>query len=409
MLDEISDLKERWFEIYDIFSDLRDTRLASVVRWEWANGPRYDPRPFYFKRDTAKGRLLKRELPQGERDDRVWKHGYDDQERIVLSRSDNGQWETLFSFEDEFVEMTRYQIKHKLLRGISRVYFRDNHPSHFISFMLRGDPYSFHGSAQEIWRDAFDNHLSFGVDREEYQYADDLLTQIVCKHWEQGWLHDRQEFTGEWDYHLAYDMKGALDRITSTRPSLAEPYLVYQKRTETLPILIEHTKAKLIEWIPEVVRKANFTEPLYCLKLQYMDTDLFPPTLLPGFESRRQHILKTYQPHHLPGEIWATVWDFDDTDETPYPPFPIEDEDTLTVCERLQAELIRGAYTRYRQGVRALYQVAKALNQLDWSAYAPVTSDFIVFAYDQEGLRRALRSSGATSDQIMNWRKQGLL
>ena len=60
MLEVISSLKDRWFELYSQFPQYRDAIFTSVVKWEWANGPRYDPRPHAFKRGITKGRLLRR-------------------------------------------------------------------------------------------------------------------------------------------------------------------------------------------------------------------------------------------------------------------------------------------------------------------------------------------------------------
>lgn len=97
---------------------------------------------------------------------------------------------------------------------------------------------------------------------------------------------------------------------------------------------------------------------------------------------------------------WVTVSEYrDDYD----PALPIKDSAVLEACEKLQLE------TDYLHGAKTLYRIARSLNQLNWSAYAPVAQDFIVFAYDEEDPAKALRLSGATPDQIADWRARGLL
>ena len=122
-------------------------------------------------------------------------------------------------------------------------------------------------------------------------------------------------------------------------------------------------------------------------------------------------MLKEFDKPYAHNEIWAQVWDSDEQDiDDPYTPYPIEDDETLEACERLQIEVgVRGNKPRHDFGLRSLRQVAKTLNKLDWSKVAPVTDDFIVYAYDQESLGMALHLSGATPDQISSWRKRGLL
>lgn len=48
MLEEIAPLKQRWFELYPHYSDVRDDMLSTVVHWEWANGPRYATLDYYL-------------------------------------------------------------------------------------------------------------------------------------------------------------------------------------------------------------------------------------------------------------------------------------------------------------------------------------------------------------------------
>lgn len=413
MWKDIATLKERWLELYPEFTDFREVLLAKVVRWECANGPRYDPRPYYFQREFAKGRLLRRLSADSDNSDGIWKCGYDNQNRMVVSRFHRETWETIYyNFTDNYIELASFQTHYHILRGISRLYFHDTQPSYFISFNLQGDPEEFQGVAQEIWGKGLQGKLSINAEREDYHYSNTQLRLIELRRWHSGYQYDKHERLFEMEYSLDYDSDGNLERILyKTLPS-DFARTVYRKRQtgETLLSLTLDAKSSLINVIPKVIQRAHFSEPLYCLQLHYLDGSFFPPYLLPGFESRRQRIQKTLEPRYIPAEAWANAWDFTEHEDESYPPLPIEEKETLSMCEILQTEVtVRGNFARYRHSIKTLRQIAQALNQLDWSKYAPVTPDFIVFAYDQEDISRALRMSGATHDQISSWRERGLL
>jgi hypothetical protein len=412
MLDDITPLKERWLELYPKFTDYREKLLATVERWEWANGPRYDPRPFYFQRELARGRLLRHAPANEDRALGAWYCGYDSQDRMIVSRRLNGKQETFYSFTDVYIESFTFQT-YLGLYGISRLYFANGHPSYFLSFSITGNPELFHGSVQEIRAQSEQGTLGIFVEREDYEYSDALITLIKLIRWNNA-FHYVSDQSFEMEYRLHYDSKRDLERITYQVLSSDYVRTMYQKRQpgETLQTLAERAQSKLMKTIPEVIRQAKFTEPLYCVQLQYKDYGMFfPPVLQPGLESKRQHILETIDSRHIPNSVWVDPW-YDLTDENePYPPFPIEDAESLEACDRFQIEVSgeRLHFPRFRLAIRTLRQIARALNQLDWSAYAPVTPDFIVFTNDQEDIAMSLRLSGATPDQLASWRKRGLL
>ena len=407
MLDTITTLKDQWFDLYPQYLRLHNELLDSVVRWEWANGPRYDPRPYYFQRGTTKGRLLRRKSIT-DRDDMVWKCGYNNEGKCVVSRSNNGTWESLSTFHDDYVELARYQTYYKILRGVSRLNFQNGQPSYFLSFILQGDPEKFGPNASQVWQLALDGLLNIAIEREDYIYSGEQLIEIKITRWDSGFEYEKRESRWEGEYHLEYRNNGALDRIIYKVPAIDFTRTTYRKRKsgETLKSLTNRAYSALIADIPQLVAAQNFTDPLYCLRLNYFETTFFPPTVLPGFESERQRIVDPSENLYSPHYVWS-VWDFENDEDEPYPPYPFENTDTIRACEILQIEIDMGS--RFGHARRLLYQIARKLNQLDWSAYTPITSNFIVFAHDDEDIASALRYSGATREQIRDWRQRGLL
>jgi len=172
---------------------------------------------------------------------------------------------------------------------------------------------------------------------------------------------------------------------------------------------------KLVEAIPKVVAAARFDQPLYCLNLYYQRAkagDYFPPDLLPGFERDRERKLRENPRDRVDADLWWYLWDTDKDkpEHVPHPTLLITDPETLEACERLDVEV--NMRQKSSLAVRTLYQIARELNQLDWSQFAPVTPDFIVYACDQTehvDIPVSLRRSGATKQQIKDWRKRGML
>ncbi|MCA0458567.1 MAG: hypothetical protein LCI00_31690 [Chloroflexi bacterium] len=300
------------------------------------------------------------------------------------------------------------------LHGLARLDYHDRNPVYFISVGFGGYSEDFQKHPKNIWEDATQGKIRIYAEREIYKYAEAKIVEINLTRWHNSFNAEigLKENAANIDYRLAYDTDGKLNQITSQVRPYKYVKSLYRKRQagETLDALAERAKSKLIDNIPNVIASTKFSERLYCLQLRFSDTHFFPPILIPGFESRRQRLLKELSKPYGPNEIWAQVWESEESTDDPFPPWQIDDEETLEACEHLQIEVgMRGNKSRSDFGLRSLRQVAKALNKLDWSQYTSVTDDFIVFAYDQESLGMALHLSGATPDQIASWRKYGLL
>jgi hypothetical protein len=268
-------------------------------------------------------------------------------------------------------------------------------------------------TAEETWTRLSAQRHGIRWDYRDYHYEGKRLTHIE--------LYIVSSLTASWiaEERLDYDKQGRLERITRIIPQPNKPHrlVVYRKRQpgETFASLIENAKAKLIHAIPKAVAEAKFDERLYCLNLVHsfnLHGDIFPPhlQLYAGKERDRQRKIREFEPYLVPGNVWWYPWEFDDDDANLNPSVPITDPETLDACERLNIEF--SARLKSDLATKILYQIAHELNQLDWSQYAPVTPDFIVYACDDTkhtDIDEVLRLSGATKEQLADWRKRGLL
>jgi hypothetical protein len=401
MLEEMDALKQHWHDLYPLFPEIRDEMRSRVVRWEWANGAHFATLHYYLQQARQQKQLLGLPSSNARNDSGDYRYGYDAEGRIVMSHLAGEAWERLYDFGEKLIETTNYHSSYPFLRGISRVYHENNRPTHTIGFFLQGHHSEFGGTPEETWNSALQRDLNLVVDREDYTYEGEALVHIHTKHWEHGWHHLEPDRLVEGEYLFYYSPNGNLDRITWGLLKAGRTYIVYRRLQlgESLQSLTEDVKSKLIQAIPKMIQQAGFTEPLYCIQLQYLDGRFFPPRIIPGLESHRQQYLAIYG-NERSWMVWVTVKEYEaDVD----PALPIKDSAILEACEKLQLE------AGYRHGTKTLYRIACSLNQLNWSNYAPVTPDFIVFAYDEEFPEKALRLSGATPNQMTEWRKQGIL
>lgn len=407
MQEAIAALKARWLEVYPDFARIRADILASVTRLEWMSGAAYDPRPFYFQRGNTQGRPLRRAPKPGEYG--KWKCGYDAQGRVVLIGEDES-WEWLYRYLDDGVECLTYQVSFDVPRGISRLYAAKKQFDHYAGFFLAGSPDDIQGDADSVWQKGLKDTLNLHFDYESYTYQANRLTMIHPKHIEHLTTFQAQSENLAWDrqptFRLDYDAAGELAQVTLNGKITFRS----MPRGQTLKSLTTAAQTGLIAAIPDIVQRANFTEPLYCLQLNYnfYAGDFFPPGLMAGLESWRNAVMQNQSFHfRRTEEIWGTVWN----PSTLLPPLIINDKSVLEVCAHLQnAIVMNGVPSRKRQAVQALYELAQALNQLNWQQYAPVTPDFIVFVSDHRStVPTSLAKSGATPAQIEDWKKRGFL
>jgi hypothetical protein len=432
MRDEIfKALEARWHELYDQYEAVK-AALPPIVRQEWTNRSRYDPRPFHYQIHPPRGRII--EPPPDH--DRPWKDyyecGFNQAGQMIMERHYYIYKlisESFYTYSPEKIEILSYS-QHQgqyLLDGIIQCLMMDNRFEHYASlkvgyyyidttlpFPAPGAVERYSGdrlenaSAEDLWKRLSEKEHAIMWHYEKYSYDESKLTHVQTY-----WRHGFEKFSERQNF-IEYGENGQIKRITHIAETGHKP-LLYRRREpgETRATLAERVKTKLVEAIPQIVAKAQFNEPLYCLSLNYYSDIIssFPPRLIPGFESDRQQTISERPPHHLrAGVVWSLIWDDEAHSDIPYPPLPITDPELLEACENFNADMRRGR--DYAFMVRTMRSVARELNKLDWSKYAPVTSDFVVFDCDDTEHTRpavSLRYSGATEQQLADWRKRGLL
>src|SRR5262249_49490421 len=157
---------------------------------------------------------------------------------------------------------------------IARLYFQQGQASHFLSFIIQGHPQMFGVDSQIIWNEALTGQLNLEVEREDYIYSGQILSNIEHQRWGNGYHYDRQERLWRGIYQFWYDAGENLDGIVVQTPAINHTRTTYRKRHagETLKSIKNQAYSKLITLIPQMIAAQNFIEPLYCLKLQYFET-----------------------------------------------------------------------------------------------------------------------------------------
>jgi hypothetical protein len=430
-------LEDQWHELYDQYESVK-TAQPLIVRWEWTRRKRYDPRAYYFQRHAPRGRVLNH-LPAND-DNKAHKHeyGFDAQNRVVFERyyTHPKTEETFLVYEPNRIVRLSYQkhqgrfllssIAHFILEAQRVMYsaglslkYEYVDPTQRFHIFLQDEPYRGEGldtaQAHDTWqRLSYQTHAMYW-NHETYIYNGRQLRLIEI------YNRPSQSTPFETQEHFEYDDQGHLQRIRWERKDGYRGQVRYRrrKRGETFASFVGNAKQKLIETIPQAVAATKFQEPLYGLNLYYdliKWGDYFPPELWPAFERDRQQKLQgeDRERFQIAGDIWWYLWSDDDIPEDiQREPIPTEDEDTLEACERLNVEVnTREAEHILDTAIKTLYEICQELNRLDWSQYAPVTSDFIVYACDQTehvNIADTLRLSGATEEQIQDWYRRGML
>lgn len=149
---------------------------------------------------------------------------------------------------------------------------------------------------------------------------------------------------------------------------------------------LKQMEGVLIGAVPEAVKRANITEPVYCLRIWYNGTDSSEeaiPHLLLVKESTRQKFLKEHGSSH-PVILSECLWCADEaTFEDMSYDVGLPNADLLKPYKVWYDYLCEADDDEDLQPFREMVQrVSKKLNQLDWKTIIPVTDDFVVFPAD---------------------------
>ena len=141
--------------------------------------------------------------------------------------------------------------------------------------------------------------------------------------------------------------------------------------------------------VPQLVAKANITEPIYCVALAYdgEGDDILPPQIGIGLESERAR----WSAEH--GKI-AKEWIWNPANFCHYekPHTHLRDDALEEACDLLNSHLTER--DSLAPAVRLLVEVAAQLNNTPWPDNVRKTADLVVYAVDLElgNLRKNMKA-----------------
>lgn len=233
-----------------------------------------------------------------------------------------------------------------------------------------------------------------------YTYDDDRLVRIdqdviAQSDGTRGW--------SQW-YDVAWDDLGRVAKVTQQTKD-SPGYIVFERkqRGESLASLVAELEKQLVAEIPKRVAALALTAPIYSLVLAYDGSGNpdFPPALGVGLVSERNE--------------WSTLSYACDLIWNPAE-YSLYDTETLAVRDPALCALAEKVNRLIDQagangvGAKALNRVATSLRTLGWSAIAPVTDDFVIYAipFELGGLYGKLKAA-TTKAHFDRWAKAGWL
>ena len=343
-----------------------------AARWLWADGPRFDLRPEFFRRQNVS---RSRRLPEEPADPAgCYLYALDAQDRVIFARYHYEEEPALtseyfYQYLPDRVEVASYSVGETLptLQMVSRLLLEDGHPRAFSTY-VPGPP-----SVNEF------GHADFTcVYRELYTYHKDKLTTLRV-------IQLGGQHVGElYDEAFVYDDVGRLDYIhREYGPDNA--YIVYQRpqRGQTVAALRALVQERLLDVLPEILDgMADEDDPLYCLAMVYDldDENCLPPVLALGSVAARALLIDEH------GEEASNfVWDPEEFQRYGLGEFGLvrldeRDEELDDACFMLNQQL---SFLNNWDLARALLNdVARVLMQ---EADRPgVTQDFVIYAVDRD-------------------------
>jgi hypothetical protein len=219
-------LEMLWRDAFEEYDQRKQAAERQVVRWEWTSGLRYDPRPFYFQRFPARGRVLAAE--PADKSQGAWQYGFNGQGRTVVLRTYDGQaepFERFVRYEAGHIESVEYGgLRPRLPVKVSRVYLTTG--MRMVAYEELALPVD---TLTQTWTpDALAgwrlNTNGLSKVREHYQYdGDDRMVKLV---------YEREEVSGadsiKREERPIYNDAGQLERIEA-RYDAGHTEVVYQR------------------------------------------------------------------------------------------------------------------------------------------------------------------------------------
>lgn len=365
------ELAERFRGAVGEYARLKQECERRVVRWEWATFSIYHPQPFYYERERIpRGRKLAGR--PDELKDGTHEYGIDEAGRVVVVREyggmDGPKYEEFFAFDEGLVKGARFDWRRP--KSAAPVVQAVNVTRQRLD--VRGRIVS------------LDTFAMFGRSSETYEY--DGGGRIVRV---RGSYESREDKGLGHHYvdELGFDPAGRLSLVRRKYPPQKEYpngaerviYLRPQKG-QSVRELAKVIEEKLVRLVPATLRSAGISEAVYGVLLAYNSQS---PGLLPRLGVGLERQRRAWVAEHGKGAkhyLW-NLPEFEWSGEEAQLDL-MGDAELAAACGLFNQQLALKATCAPARSV--LNQVARRLNDFDWTGTLDVTDDFVVVAYDDE-------------------------
>lgn len=388
----MQELFDRFRHLKDEYSFLKKKCERNVRVWRWAKNPRHDPRPFWYERNRWKAGRLLPNPPQ--RPNGYYEYGYDASGNLLVVRQlvfsePRRHWfhETFFTREGNIVESAHFD------------YAPDKKPVNLIRSTYRNNQII-------LWESCAQR----GNTRERYLWDEQHIILIEIDHIS---LRDERQFIEPLPWQrveIRYNEQNLVEEIVEhyiKHPEQPEEVsqVVYRRIAEMmgLDVILERTKMRLFETIKNKVISLGLDELAYCLTIAWSPGQFssLPPHIAIGFERDRERWIEQYGK-----EAKWYLWNQAEFSFCILYNPTLADSELVELCDLVNQEC--GRRHHWGDGAKMLNDVAKMLNQVNWSGILKTTPDFVVYATDLElgDLRKNLRYS-IPRDLYNHFNKQG--
>ncbi len=389
--DDIAELT-KWFHYWDDsarYATLKSECEASCTHWRWASSGMYYLEPLFCEKyKIPKGRWARNDA---DNERKQFHHGLDENGRVHVIRDVTGDV--------------------AIVGRVTETFFR------YLPSLIEEISYRETGEIESFRRMDYCNGLPFrwsviskiASRISSYQYVDGRL--VAERSVSMGGMAPKPQYGG---FQFSYDSSGQLDSITledydtedSERAVGTEVVYRRPKKGETVAQLAAKLSEMLESEIPEVLRRAQICEQVYCLLLAYdAENDPLPPYLGLGRESDRARIVANLG-RKAKGFLWNPAEDM----------IFNRDELALTSGQLVEACFLLNQYLREKRGgiasaVKLLDSVCKSLMSFEWNGILHVTDDFVIASVDLEGGVDVLKSLKRTvpPELVANLRRRNLV
>lgn len=260
-MKEIADLKTK-FEHFSkaAFEKLKTETESQVTAWFWATSDLYHPEPFYYESNNwSIGRKLKGE--PGKKAEH-YHYGLNIQGEIIVEKQ-------YTSFEQYYYE-TFYIRTQGVITRYSFSYEEREIESISVFYEERG----------QLTKHITVTDTQCKCDYATYHY--DQNQKLA----EKKWHLEFDDFETDRNHEYKYDQFGLLETITENQEQV-----IYQKPDKSISFtqLTAIAEERLFAVIRQNIHEHPIQEELYCIYINYGNSDFFPPAIAYGTKAEKDH------------------------------------------------------------------------------------------------------------------------